>query len=275
MTICIGVICGQGSTLVLATDTMVTNQSLAIEFEPPAKKVTRLSDTCVALTAGDALAHTELFNAVQQELTRLKAPSVLDVVAQIKECYQEIRKREIYERILNPRGFDDFKAYYEAQRFLNENTIMMIQGQIERYDYGLEILVAGISDGVAHIYGISDPGTSNCFDAIGFNAIGSGLPHALNTLIARGCNPETSLQEALLIVYEAKKMAEKAPGVGTVTDMCIVDSGGIRDFSRDILEALNEIYERWIRERPSWGDDMDAFLKDAEADAEQREVLGK
>ncbi len=50
----------------------------------------------------------------------------------------------------------------------------------------------------------------------------------MNTLVARGCNQETPLEDALLIVYEAKKMAEKAPGVGfTITDMCIIDADDI------------------------------------------------
>jgi len=263
MTICIAAICEQGSALVLATDSMITNEGLSIEFEHPGKKMTPLSDTCIALTAGDALAHTELFNMVQEEITKLRTPSVIEVVSKIKECYQNIRKREIREKILNPRGFKDFDDFYQAQRVLHPDIAINIQSEIERYDYGLHILIGGISEGVAHIYGISDPGTSKCFDAIGFHAIGSGLPHAINTLIARNCNQELSLPEVFLIVYEAKKMAEKAPGVGTtITDMCIMNSRGISEFPREKISELQEIYEKWVRREPNWVNDLNVLLKE-------------
>jgi len=224
MTICIAAICQQRSSLVLASDSMLTSSALSIQFEHPTKKMARLSDSCIALTAGDALAHTELFNAVQGQVARLKAPSIPEIVSRIKECYQAMREGEILERILNPSGFRGFEEFYNAHRILHSDVIFTKQSQIDNYDYGLEILVAGVSgDNIAHIYGISNPGTSQCFDAIGFHAIGSGLPHAMTTLIGRGCYQETPLKEALLIVYEAKKMAEKAPGVGAnITDLCIM-----------------------------------------------------
>jgi len=262
MTICIAAICEQGSNLVLATDSMITSEALSVQFEHPTKKMTHLSESCIALTAGDALAHTELFNMVQGKITKLKAPSVVEIVDKIKECYQHIRKSEMNEKILSPRGFDGFEDFYRAQKVLHPDVVVMIQSQIDGYDYGLGILVAGISEGTAHIYGITDPGTSKCYDAIGFHAIGSGLPHAINTLIARGCNQGISLGEALLIVYEAKKMAEKAPGVGTsITDICVMNSKGVTEFPRDKLSELHKTYEGWVRKEPDWASELDALLK--------------
>lgn len=172
MTICIAAICEKNLNLILAADSMLTNEGLSIQFEHPTRKLTPLSDSCVALTAGDALAHTELFNRAQDEINKLRTPSVLEVVSKIKECYQWIREREIKEKILNPRGFKDFKEFYKIQRELHPDISLGIQNQIDGYDYGLRILVGGISEGIAHIYGISDPRTSKCFDAIGFHAIG-------------------------------------------------------------------------------------------------------
>ncbi len=92
MTICISVICDNSSKLIVASDNMLTNEVLSIQFEHPTKKMTELSDKCIALTAGDALAHTELFNSVQCEIDRLKEPSIVEIVETVKECYQGIRK---------------------------------------------------------------------------------------------------------------------------------------------------------------------------------------
>jgi hypothetical protein len=263
MTICIAAICDGNSSAILASDSMLTNQGLLIQFEHPTKKMTRLSETCIALTAGDALAYTELFGMVEIQIKELREPSVFQIVDRVKGCYQLIREVEIKERILRPRGFADFREFYQAQSVLHPDIALTIQSQIERYDYGLEILIAGISEDKAHIYGISDPGTSKCFDAIGFDAIGTGLPHAINTLIARGYYQEMSLQEGLIIVYEAKKMAEKAPGVGSnITDICIMNSQGVTEFPREKIGELDKIYEKWVRKEPEWESDLDELLKE-------------
>jgi len=76
----------------MASDTMITSEVLSIQFEHTTRKMTQLSDACVALTAGDALAHTELFNLVNDEITKLRTPSIFDIVPRTKECYQDIEK---------------------------------------------------------------------------------------------------------------------------------------------------------------------------------------
>jgi hypothetical protein len=240
---------------------MLTSSALAIQFEHASRKFTPLSESCVALTAGDALAHTELFDAVRDEIAKIKAPSMPQVVETIKECYQSIRKKEIEERILRPKGIDGLAGYFQVQRSLVTEIAFNVQSQIDNYDYGLEVLVGGVNGKVARIFGISNPGTSECYDAIGFHAIGSGLPHALNTLIARGCHRDISLAQCLVTVYEAKKMAEKAPGVGAaITDLCVVDNTGIYDWPQNGFDQLCASHERWVKEEPGWDDGVNALL---------------
>ncbi len=262
MTICLAAICDNGSRLVVASDSMITNPALSIEFEHLTKKMTELSDRCVALTAGDALAHTELFNSVQDEIEKLKSPTLKNIISKIKECYQEIRKREITERYIIPRGFDNIREFYQAQRVLDPEITKGIQFQIDRYDYGLEILIAGVEDREAHIYEIFDPGTSKCFDSIGFHAIGSGVPHALNSLIARGCNQNAPLAECFIKIFEAKKMAEKAPGVGrTLTNICfLIPQKGIIGFPKEKYDELEQIYEKWVRNDSDWNTAVNSLL---------------
>ena len=95
MTVCIAAICEDGTHVILATDTMVTNPGIPIEFEHPSQKMATLSENCVALTAGDALAHSELFARVRTHVNQFKEPSVNQVVDTIKECYQDVRKMEL------------------------------------------------------------------------------------------------------------------------------------------------------------------------------------
>src|SRR5260370_30252024 len=153
MTICIAATCESASGLVLASDTMITNEFLSINFEHQGRKMTALSGSCIALTAGDALAYTELFNQVELQISRLKDCSVMEIVEAIKKCYQEIRRQEISEKVLVPRGFEDLMEFHKAQHHLHPEIVLTVQHEIDRYDYGLQILVAGLSGRSAHIYG--------------------------------------------------------------------------------------------------------------------------
>lgn len=261
MTVCIAAICCEGHVAVVASDTMVTNPMMSIEFEHLGSKITELSRTCVAMTSGDALAHTELFGMVRNELAELRDPNIFQIVDRIKECYKHVRHQEIRERILGPRGFEKLDDFYRVQNRLNPEIVFGIQAMIDRYDYGLQILVAGTTSNGAHLYGVSEPGTSQCYDAINFHAIGSGTPHALNSLIARECYASKSLEEAVVCVYEAKRLAEKAPGVGSVTDMEIVTNRGISRIARESIAALEPIYQKWIRHDEGWKSEIHQLLQ--------------
>ncbi|KKK69331.1 hypothetical protein LCGC14_2935110, partial [marine sediment metagenome] len=260
MTVCIAAICEEGTSAVLASDTMVTNRMIPIEFEHPSKKMTPLADNCLALTAGDALAHSELFAMVRSEVHRFKDPTVEHVVSVIKKCYQSVRQQEIRERLLLPRGIVDLARFYKIQRALLPEIAAGIQTQIDEYDYGLEIIVAGTTGKSAHVYSVTDPGTSQCYDAINFHAIGIGVRHALNALITRGCYAGTPLLDALMMVYEAKTMAENAPGVGSTTDITIMSQEGIIDLRRDDIQRMGAAYDKWVRHDPNWTQDLKLIL---------------
>lgn len=274
MTVCVAVSCEQGSCLVVAADTMVTSDLLSREFEHPGRKIVDLSESCIALTAGDALAHTELFNMVHDEIAELKEPSVIQIVETIKHRYQETRKKLIIERVLEPKGFDGFEDFYKAHEHLNQEIAFRIQEAIDQFDeydeyggYDLQILVAGTTSQSAHIYGIVKPGTSQCFDALDFHAIGSGEAWALNALIGRGCHRGTALDEALLMVYEAKKSAEKAPGVGSITDITVIFPDGKVDIPRADISGLEPIYEAWSQKRASSKGRLKELFKKLERNA--------
>jgi 20S proteasome alpha/beta subunit len=222
MTVCIGVLCERKSSVILVADRMLTS-GLSIEFEHPvSNKVTPLSQNCLALTAGDALAHTELFNAVSMRTGNLRYTTVEDIVAVVKEQYQRLRHQRIVDEVLMPRAFSGFEEFYHGTRGIPEALTYNIITEIERYDYGLTILIGGATGDEAHIYEVSDPGTSRCVDSVGFHAIGSGTNLAMSTLIADKCHQELQYIEALHIAVNAKLTSENAPGVGRKTDICLV-----------------------------------------------------
>lgn len=260
MTICIGALNSNSKYLVLATDSMLTNSYLSIEFEHQTRKMTKLSDTCLVLTAGDALAHSEMFIMAQEKISTLSSPSVTTIVETLKECYQKLRQRAVNELYLIPRGFKNIDEFNQAQRILNTDIVYSIKGEFDKYRHGLDLLVGGVGETNAHLYIITDPGTSLCFDAVGFCAIGSGLPHALNSLIQSECFEGNTLQESIMMVYESKLTAEKAPGVGSNQTNISIITDKIVDIPSDKLDKLYEIHELWYNEEDKWLKELNKLL---------------
>ena len=144
--------------------------------------------------------------------------------------------------------------------------LLSVQSRVDNFNYNLDILVSGVTEGRAHLYGISNPGTSYCLDAVGFHAIGSGTPHALNTMMAMGLYSGVDLHDALMTVYEAKKLAERAPGVGSRnTDLCIIRNGETCFLPRACVPDLDGLHKHWRRRDPKakWRDPLIKMIKDA------------
>ena len=92
MTICLALVCEEGKSLVAVADRMVSDASLSLEFEQGTRKIDRVGGSFAALTAGDALGHTDLIRQAADDVSKLNQPSVLEVASAIEECF--IRRRQ-------------------------------------------------------------------------------------------------------------------------------------------------------------------------------------
>lgn len=85
---------------------------------------------------------------------------------------------------------------------------------------------------------------------MGFLSIGSGERHADIAFIENNYLPTFDIPEALYVIYEAKRRAEKAPGVGKETDIAIILSEKIiyinEDEDKQIMEELERIFQQRI-----------------------------
>jgi hypothetical protein len=247
MTICIAAICDCHKTIVVASDRMLTANFLALEFEHPDSKFEPLSDCCVGLTAGDALAHTQLFRSCRQYIHQLKSPKIELIADTVKEQFVALRKKRAEEEVLQPRGITLDQFY--GGGFINRipaDLAMMLDRSIERSSFPLSILIAGVDDSGAHIYGIEDPGMVNCFDGLGYGAIGSGDRHSLYSIVDNNHSSQLGLSQTVFLVYEAKKRAELAPGVGQAIEMAIITDKGIRELNKGEKSQLEKIYAQKV-----------------------------
>jgi 20S proteasome alpha/beta subunit len=248
LTICLAAICGSGKQIIMIADAMLTSEYLSIQFEQKTPKIMPLCDCCMLATAGDALVHVELLDRAMPEIERAKSPAVSEIVGCLTKSYKQMRLDRIKTMILEKRGIENLETFYTNQRQMVPDVAMAIQGEIDTYDSGLDLLVAGKDSKGAHIHQIINPGISIPFDAIGYQAIGSGLPHAMTTFIANNYHSSMPLEKALLIAYEAKKVSEKAPGVGSqITNISIINDKGHSDMTDEQVARLESIYQSKLK----------------------------
>ena len=246
MTICIGTLCEKRKIAIFACDRMLTSPLLSVEFEHDEPKWQKLSKTSIALSAGEAMPHTEVCRKVVSVIQKKASPAIADIANTICNEYRACKMSRIEEKYFKPRGFS-IEEYLRLQKHLNENVVLRLERAIESGEIRMSFILIGVDKLGAHIFDIHDPGHAECFDRLGFHAIGSGLPHAISAFISFDYTPNIDLKTATFMTYEAKKHAERAPGVGkTATDMGIVSNKGIRVIKAKEIEKLEAIHEKKV-----------------------------
>ena len=224
MTICLALACDGGKSIVAIADRMVSVESLSLQFEQGGRKIERIGASFAALTAGDALAQTDLLRDAGEAVSKLGQPGVREVAAAVEECF--IRHRNaLAEKLVLRRVGLDYATFLDQQQNMSPDLVSGLTGEYYSVELGVELLVVGIDTSGAHLYGIFDPGIASCFDSIGYTAIGSGLPHAEGFLTEAEYSPEISLSRGIWLAYIAKRRSERAPGVGSrFTDILVIDA---------------------------------------------------
>ena len=242
MTICIAATAANKSAVIVASDRMLSAHFLSLEFDHPDSKIEQLGKSCVGLSCGDALPAGELFASAYSVANQLQNPQVIHIAESIKDTYSVLRTKRIEERIFKPRGItiDDFYQKGLIRQFPPE-VAMQLDDMVQRAEFGVELIIAGTDGSGAHIVGVSDPGKTESYDRIGYHAIGSGMSHAILTLVSAEQYWEKSINETVFNVFHAKRQAESAPGVGRTIEMRIVTGQGVRSISEDEIQKLNNI----------------------------------
>ncbi len=249
MTICIAAICEDGQRIVVAADRMFTSPApVNMEFETEEKKIEPIAPNCVALLAGNSGLGTEVLLEVSRKVGGNQSPSMSDVAQWMTEAYISTRARKAEEtHVVSSLGSDfatfrskgaSLPVYLQAQPGIYQQLVAVMN----QFNMGLEILVSGIDGTGAHLAVVVHPGSHVWLDKLGYGAVGSGAIHALGRLHLAGQTRHRALAETLFSVYDAKKAAEVAPGVGKETDVHIIDKDkGHRECGKDELDALEKI----------------------------------
>ena len=157
MTICLALVCDGGKSLVAVADRMVSVESLSLQFEQGARKIERLGDSFAALTAGDALAQTDLLRDAGEAVSKLDNPSVREVAAAVEECFIQHRNALAEKLVLRRVGLD-YATFLEQQQNMLPELVSQLWATYQSVELGVELLVVGIDSSGAHLYQIADPG---------------------------------------------------------------------------------------------------------------------
>jgi hypothetical protein len=195
-----------------------------VSFEPEVPKFEILTNSIIAMTAGDVDLQAEIFRDLRNDInSRMKnePQSWLDVsfVAELYLYYRNNAKnRRIAHQVLAPFGLN-ITTFFEKQRSMLDSFVQLITNQIGMFQLPpISCIITGLDLTGTHIYVVDDLGVC-CKDKIGFASIGIGSRHAESQMMNGGHSHESSIDEAVTLVHAAKKRAEVSPGVGKTTDM--------------------------------------------------------
>jgi 20S proteasome alpha/beta subunit len=247
MTVCIAAVCNYGlnsqPVIVAASDRMITIGEL--EYEPEQTKTVNLANQTVALVAGDMQLHAAIIPKVCERIRLSLADDPRNInVANIAEFYAEefaFYRRKLAEReILFPIGLD-FDRFLTRQSTMAHYQVTRLHDLLTSYYADSTAIIAGLDPTGGHVYKISNPGVAMCHDTPYFACAGSGEFLASTQFMVAGFEKNWPLAKALWLTFTAKAKAESAGGVGTHTDLLIVQSGG--RITSASSEAKNHLYK--------------------------------
>lgn len=222
MTICIASICNieensskYSPAIVFCADRLVSS---SINFEHGNPKIKFISGRCIIMEAGDGttsdmIIDKDIMNADSSDL------NVAEIAEMINDNIIELKKDKIEQKALSDFGLTFDKISKGA---IKGELLSYLVRKIEevKENIQLEFIIAGMDkDGTAQLYKVSDNEGIQCYNSVGFVAIGVGTPLSLLELTKSSHNNYITLNEAVFKTYSAKKGAEKVTGVGKKTDL--------------------------------------------------------
>ncbi len=233
---------------------MLTSGDGAVEFEPAFPKSFALTNSIVAMMAGDSAIQAEILQDVHGViLERIRThPTVWIKVKEAAELYSKVYSKIKQKRgenaILGPLGLTH-KTFIEGQKSMSESFVNQITKEL--LNFGMEefeTILTGIDTDGAHIYVVSNYGI-HCFDTVGFAAIGSGSRHAQSQFMLARHGRLAKQEETILLTYSSKKYSEAAPGVGEATDMFSIGPviGSHFIVGEPILKDLEKMHRRRVK----------------------------
>ena len=224
VTICIAAICDFGSphvppAIVFCADRLV---SAGIQFEGGEPKIKAIAPYCIAMqSSNDSLTSDLILEKVKQKISVLEKPAkIIEIVEMMRsECFA-LKKQWIEDTILSK-----YNVVFEKLGSKPEVTIKEAVNEVKEYKYPYEFsfIVLGLeAQREVHLFVIDQDGQYWLQDSLGFATIGSGGDLAFLEMTKHGYTRSFPAVMAIPRIYLAKRVSERAQGVGRFTDLAIL-----------------------------------------------------
>jgi len=251
LTVCATAICtvektlgGRKYAILGISDRMITSGD--IEFEQPNHtKVFQLAGRAMSLASGDIECCTEVIRDTIRLVGNSGVCEIYDIAKIQCKKFEEYRRSRAESAYLHKFGLN-MESFVSRQNQMTPEFFLKIESQIDKIRLGVETIIAGFDSDVPNIICVGDVFgvfRERCQDAIGFCSVGSGARQFESLFMSSRYDTSWRLPDALLLMYTAKKKAEASPGVGCLTDMCIIDDKGFRLLEKETVDALDEYYQ--------------------------------
>lgn len=264
LTICIAAICERDTpspTIVYCADRMITSMTTLIQAEHGISKINNFTDNCMVMSSSS---HSRQSNLILENARNMITDSDITIqqIAKIisKEC-QKHKMEEKERNILTDYGFISYTDFMKREKDISAILSQKITRRLDEYEseFLSQFMVFGF-DTAPHIYLIDQNGKYDLCDYDGFATIGSGAQLAFTEMTKYLYRSDMELIEALIRVYSAKRVAEKALGVGKLMDLGFLHmhrplptklskrpNAHYRDIEPEIREVLENCIDR-VRE---------------------------
>lgn len=255
MTVCIAAIYGN-SCVIGASDRMASGGQM--QYEIPQPKIWPVTKSIVAMISGESIIAYEIHQQVLEDIKacnksdQAKHWKVKDVAELYGHYYFDRRLKHAEREVLIPIGLD-LTSFGNQQKDMNPARAEQISEHIDKSlraynrDVIVSFILAGVDESGPHLYTV-DGDLVSCYDEVGFASIGIGSWHADSHLCFSGQSKSDSLPPTVWRVYQAKKKAEVAPGVGEKTDMFWIRpelDPNFEEFPLMAIDTLDEYYKQY------------------------------
>lgn len=271
MTVCIGVLCDWGKTLVAVSDNKIGFNNL-FSADYAALKTLPIWRSNTVMVAGDDVSHadpvleraygllSEGWNAKKKFSSRRRPIESRIVADALHDAYQWRLTQQIESLILKRRGYTVESFLRDGKKQIPDTEYSQLCKRIDSVTLDkLTLLLGGFDpNGKGHLWVIDqDSGQPRCHDRLGMAAIGTGAYAAFSMLSYYTDNrmvryPYVPLSRGLYCALTAKFMAESADGVGKGTFLVVFrkrKSARDRGHVRVLDDAqIDQVRERWQKE---------------------------
>jgi hypothetical protein len=148
MTVCVGAMCDDGKSAVVAADKMVTfGPPMMMQTEPPVlRKIVTLTEESVFLFSGSVPDSEEMLSKVLSAIGKGKRQSISFIAETVKTAYAELKRKRVEETILKPLLGADFGQFQAlAAQSAASQILQQVLGMIAQHNLQSEALVAELT----------------------------------------------------------------------------------------------------------------------------------